>query len=147
MDADLRAAYRATLYRFDVPGGELLLQVDRHSPMLQHLLQRAGQPCAAVLTAFNPGSVLQTADSNRRAQAALESQLRARGLPCITGRHEDPAGRWPAERGLLIPGLGRDETHAIAARYGQLAFLWSDLGATPRLIETAVTASGLPPRP
>jgi hypothetical protein len=98
-----------------------------------------------VLTAFNPGSVLQDASSNLHAQSGLASELRALGLDCLPGRHEDPDCRWPAEAGLLALGLDRDAANTIAARYGQLAFLWSDASAIPRLVET--TGAGLPPRP
>jgi hypothetical protein len=145
LDERLHAAYRATLYRFDAPGGELQLQVDCSSLALQRLLQHARQPCAAVLTAFNPGSVLQEESRNLRAQSALAEELQCVGLNCIPGRHEDPDGRWPTESGLLVLGLGRSAAREMAARYGQLAFLWSDASATPRLVETT-SGADLPPR-
>jgi hypothetical protein len=145
LDERLRAAYRATQYRFNAPGGELQLQVDCSSDALRELLRHAQPPCAAVLTAFNPGSVLQQPGCNLRAQSALEEELRTLGLECIPGRHEDPEGRWPVESGLLALGLDRHAAHAIA-RYGQLAFLWSDASATPRLVETT-SGADLPPRP
>ncbi len=122
------------------------MQVDCCSEDLSHLLRHRGQPCAAVLTAFNPGSVLQEESSNLRAQQALAKELHALGLDCIPGRHEDPGGRWPAEAGLLALGLTRNAAREIAARYGQLAFLWSDADAIPRLVETT-SGADLPPRP
>lgn len=143
MEDALRAAYCATNYRYTSAEGELLLIVGRANPALAALLRNRGVHCAAVLTAFNPGSVQQEPDWNLAAQSALQRELQAMGLECIPGLHEDPTGNWPAEAGLLVPGMGRIEAHAMAARYGQLAFLWCDASAVPQLIET--TAS--PPRP
>jgi hypothetical protein len=140
----LREAYRATLYRFDTPDGELLLQVDRYSPALQQLLQDTAQTCASVLTACNPGSVLQEEGSNLRAQAALRKALRDLGVACLPGRHVDPEGRWPDEAGILALGIDCAVAHDLAARHGQLAFLWSDHTATPRLIETGITGGSAP---
>jgi hypothetical protein len=141
---ELRDAYRATLYRFDAQEGELLLQVDRFSPALRQLLERWGEDCAAVLTAYNPGSVLIEERSNQLAQAALTRHLQDLGITCFGGRHQDPAGRWPDEAGILALGLDCASARDLATRHGQLAFLWSDHTATPRLVETSVTDGASP---
>jgi hypothetical protein len=143
MEAALHAAYCATRYRYASAEGELLLTVGIANTALASLLRHRSMHSAAVLTAFNPGSVQQDPDWNLLAQSALQNELQTLGLECIPGLHEDPTGSWPAEAGLLVPGMDRIEAHAIAARYGQLAFLWCDATAIPQLIET--TAS--PPRP
>lgn len=143
MEEALRAAYCATHYRYMSVDGELLLIVGSTNPALAALLRNRGADCAAVLTAFNPGSVQQEPEWNLAAHSALQKELHTKGLECLPGLHEDPTGRWPAEAGLLVPGMGCSEAHAIAARYGQLAFLWCNASAIPQLIET--TAS--PPRP
>jgi Protein of unknown function (DUF3293) len=137
----LRLAYRAAHYRFDVPGAPLLLQVDQHSAALQQLLRDAGRSCAAALTAFNPRGELQAEHSNLHAQQQLVVELEALWCLCILGRHEDPKGQWPPEISALALGLDRPNAHALAARYGQLAFLWCDASGTPRLVETGADAN------
>jgi hypothetical protein len=138
MDDQLRQAYSSALYHFDAPDGPLLLQVDNPSAALRRLMLANGQSCAVAITAWNPGSTLRDDDANRRAQQDLEQELSAMALTCIPGRHEDPAGQWPTEISVLVLGLPLSEAHRLAARFGQLAFLWSDHTGTPRLIETGV---------
>jgi len=136
MDDRLRQAYRSAHYVFDAPCGTLLLQVDRPSAELQRLLLAQGQPTAVAITACNPRSERQGDARNRRAQQELERQLSGMALPCIPGRHEDPARHWPTEYSTLVLGLPESDAHRLAAHFGQLAFLWSDTSGIPRLIET-----------
>jgi Protein of unknown function (DUF3293) len=136
VDNRLRQAYSSAHYYFETPDGELLLQVDRPSPALHLLLLAKGTASAVALTAWNPGSTLQDDAANRRAQQDLERELSALQLTCIPGRHEDPAGHWPNECSTLVLGLTHFDAQRLAARFGQLAFLWSDATGTPRLIET-----------
>jgi hypothetical protein len=134
----LRAAFRATFYRFDVPDAELLLKVGEPSMALAGLLRNRGANCAAVITAFNPQAQSRSAALNRAAQEQLLNDLRTAGYACVAGRNEDPAGQWPVEESLLVLGLDLETAQALATRYGQVAFLWMDAStATPRLVETA----------
>jgi hypothetical protein len=139
MNEAQRAAFRITDYRVDAPAGELLLKVDQQNAMLADVLRSRGADCAAVITAFNPQARLQEDAENRAAQALLERDLDASGHDLLPGRNEDPTGHWPVEESFLVPGLTQPAARELAARYGQLAFLWIDASnATPRLIETAV---------
>jgi hypothetical protein len=137
MRKDLESAYRATNYRVQVDDAAFVLQVDQHSASLAALLQSLHANCAALLTAFNPGSEPHDAAWNHAAQRALQAELAAAGYIWYAARNEDPAGAWPVEDSVLVPGLGVVAAHAIAARYGQVAFLWSEADATPRLVEAA----------
>lgn len=136
MDHVLKTAYRAALYRVLAPAGELLLKVDQPSPGLADLLREAGADQAALLTAFNPHSQIQTAGWNRTAQARLLAQLAAEGYRPLPACNGDPAGRWPVEHSVLVPGMDLPAARRIAARYQQVAFLWIDARGTPRLVET-----------
>jgi hypothetical protein len=137
MDDKLRAAFRATLYRFDSPGGELLLRVDAPNAALARFLSDNHADSMAVLTAFNPQAQQQDIAANCASQDLLRRDLAAVGYSLVTGRHEDPAGRWPVEESFLVLGINLQAARSFAARYGQLAFLWTDASAaTPRLVET-----------
>jgi len=143
LTAEQRHAFRGAHYRFKAAGGELLLAIDRSSEPLRRLLREHGQTCAAAITAYNPGGRLRDEESNRHAQQQLERELQTLALTCFPGRHEDPAGQWPAEISTLALGLPCPAACRIAARYGQLAIVCCDATGTPRLIEIAEPASRL----
>lgn len=138
MNEALRAAFRATLYQFDSPEGELLLRVDAPNAALVRFLRGQGADSMAVLTAFNPQARQQEIAANRASQELLRRDLTAAGHVLLPGRNVDPAGQWPVEDSFLVPGINLQAARSFAARYGQLAFLWMDTsGATLRLVETA----------
>jgi len=138
MDELLQAAFRAARYRIRAPGGDLVLGVDQPSVPLARLLTGMNAGDAALLTACNPGGRPQAEALNRAARAELLRDAEHAGHGTLPACNEDPRGLWPDEPSLLVPGLGFGAAHALAARYGQAAFLWIDAASgTPRLIETA----------
>ena len=118
----------------------MLLKVDEPNTALTDLLRSLNAAGAAVITAFNPHGRRQDDALNRAAQKQLLSDLRSAGYALLPGRNEDPAGVWPVEESFLVLGIGLPAARMLAARYGQLAFLWSAANATPRLVETAASA-------
>jgi hypothetical protein len=104
------------------------------------MLRDTGARCAALLTAFNPGGRRQAPFRNRQSQQRLQRELLRDGYVVLAGRNEDPRGRWPMEPSLLALDLPLMRARRLAARHGQLAFLWMEEDGTPRLIETAVRA-------
>ncbi|MFO7324820.1 MAG: DUF3293 domain-containing protein [Pseudomonadota bacterium] len=138
-DDRLLAAYRATRYRVSAPGRDLLLAVDRYDEQLAKLLREAWVDSAALITAWNPRSQQQETERNRALQDQLVRELQAAGHPCLPGRNEAPIDDpedWN-EDSVLALDISLEEARAIAARYGQHAFLWIDKEATPRLVLTA----------
>jgi hypothetical protein len=136
-----RAAFRAAKYYFSSPDGQVLVKVDEPNTALADLLRSCNPAGAAVITAFNPHGRRQDDALNRTAQNQLLSDLRTAGHTLLPGRNEDPAGVWPIEESFLVLGIGLPAARMLAARYGQLAFLWADAAnATPRLMETAASA-------
>jgi hypothetical protein len=142
MQDALLTAFRAAHYRFDTVEGDLLLMVDLPNRALAALLHDRGADCTAVLTAFNPQGSRQNNAANRQAQDMLLRDIQSGGYAFLPGRNEDPCGEWPVEESFLILGMDIATGQTLAARYGQLAFLWTDAtSATPRLIETATAAA------
>lgn len=138
-DDRLLAAYRATGYRVYAPGRELLLHIDQHDAQLAKLLREAWVDRAVLLTAWNPGSRPHDTERNLLLQKQLVDELEAAGHPCLAGRNEAPAesGDDWHEESVLALDIDLAAARVIAARYGQLAFLWIDGQATPRLVITA----------
>lgn len=143
-DDALLAAYHATCYRVQAPGAELQLHIGRHEPLLAKLLREAWVEHAALLTAWNPGSQHRDQKTNEASHQALLQELEAAGYPCLHGRNEPAPGNGSTsgwiEPSVLALDVPLDAARAIAARYGQLAFLWIDKQATPRLVVTAAGA-------
>jgi hypothetical protein len=139
LDATLVSAYRATCYHVAAPGGQLQLRVDQYDVGLAKVLREAWVDSAALLTAWNPGSQPCPKEWNEAKQEELVRELKAAGYPCLAGSNvpdQAAADGW-AERSVLALDVPLTAAHAIAARYGQAAFLWIDKQATPRLVATA----------
>jgi hypothetical protein len=141
LDQHLLTAYRTTTYRVAAPGRTLRLRIDQHDAQLARLLQAAGVDCAAVLSAWNPGSQQQSRSENALRQRALLQDLAAAGFRCLPGTnlpdHRREGGEDWTEESVLVLNLALPAAHELAGRYGQHAFLWIDRYAAPRLIVTA----------
>lgn len=133
-------AYRATLYRVQAPGRELSLRIDQFDEKLDRLLRESGVRQAALLTAWNPGSKPTLRSINESQQQRLWAELRDAGYPCLAGINEpiDESTRdsW-SEASVLALDIELDEARRVARKYGQLAFVWIDQHATPRLVTAA----------
>lgn len=136
MTPELRESFRSTRYALLLPTGEVNLAVDQHCPPLGELLHAAGCASAAWLTAFNPGGQLRANALNLAAQRELESRLLRKGFSLIPGTAIDPAGQWPPEPSALAMGISLGDAMTVAREFLQLAFLWCDTDAVPRLMET-----------
>jgi hypothetical protein len=135
---ELLSAFRSTLYLVDLPARRVQLQVDVRSEPLLQWLQSRGHFCAALLTAHNPAAQRRDADANRAAQHRLHELLRERRLEFHEGCNVDPRQRWPAEPSVLVANLPLPQAHKLAVHFGQLAFLWCDAAAVPRLHLAAI---------
>jgi hypothetical protein len=107
-------------------------------PGLKGLLQERNAASAVIITAFNPAGLRREREANLLAQRGLEQRLRQQGLgPGLPTLHLDPAGHWPAEEGLLVPGLGLRDGLALAADFGQNAIVFTRQDGVPVLAATA----------
>lgn len=142
---ELCAAYRATTYRVDVCGGSFDLRIDEPHAAMAQWLRNAGKTSAAVITAWNPHSRPTAPPVNARRQRQLQRVLHAQGLEWLPACNLAPIdGATPSswnEDSLLVPGIDVESARTIAARFGQVAFVWFDQHATPRLV---FTAAGMP---
>ena len=91
---------------------------------LRSLMSGYGVTTAAVLTAFNPGSVMCSDEANFSAQAELVKWLDEHGYVMFDARGEDSAGVWPSEASVLVLGIPQHVAEQLADRFGQNAFLW-----------------------
>jgi hypothetical protein len=134
-DAALEAAYRRTHYEVQQPGGELLLlRIDEPSSALRGIHERSGVSCSALLTAWNPHSVPQSAEQNAAANQVLQQLLAELGFDCWPGLGRDPSGEWPPEASVFVPGLGLAAACFHGRHFGQNAIVHAAQDAVPQLI-------------
>lgn len=141
VDPGLVAAYLATDYVVHAEP-PFVLRVGQPCAALDALLAAAATDCAAYVTAWNPRSAPTGEAANRAAQARLEAELRRAGFAPVAGTGQDPAGRWPGEPSLLVPGLGRDAALALGRHYDQHAVLWMRRGGPVELAWVGAEAPG-----
>jgi hypothetical protein len=137
----LLRAYRAALYRFTANDGVLELRIDEPNPALRALLQAGVHHSATCLTAANPASHIQPDAQNQQTHALLCCELHGRGKRFFPGENVDPSGRWPVEHSVLVLDLSPAQARSLARQFGQLAYVWCDATATPRLRLTEDQAS------
>lgn len=121
---ELAKAYREALYVIHGEGGHIQLRVGQFSPELTTLMKNHGVKSAAFLTAFNPHSILATAEVNVNNHTALIDDIDALGLKLIFGEGGDPLHLWPSEPSVLALGISHQNAELLAEKYGQNAYLW-----------------------
>ncbi|MEN1728530.1 MAG: DUF3293 domain-containing protein [Pseudomonadota bacterium] len=127
---ELVSAYRAAIYRVcHEPPFEL--KVDERSASLSAWLRQSDFETAALITAANPASRSLPDSENQQRHANLLASLVGRSF--LEGENLDPAGQWPAERSVLIAGMGQEQARVLARQWGQNAWLQIDSDAIPRL--------------
>lgn len=134
VDPALLAAYRAADYVVPLGARICRFRVDAPAPepLVRWLLLHGP---AGWLTAFNPGSRSLSILNNLRRHESLWQHLRAEGFEAFPGYASDPAGAWPDETSLLVPGIPIGRLHRLAREFGQIAYLWLEPGQPPRMLE------------
>lgn len=132
---ELIAAYEATAYAADLPGGPATLRIGTPEPLLDHWLAEHGQSRWAVISAANPWSSRCDKESNRVAHGALRALLVQRGLPVCEAMNwpDDGVAGW-TEPALLCAGLSPEEAMRIGAAFGQNAVLCGEAGESTQIM-------------
>jgi hypothetical protein len=135
--SDLLEAYRRTSFFADTPQGRLRLRLGESSPELDRVLEAQGARSWAYVTAFNPASIVLSDDENERRQSRLEYEVSSRGYTTFRGEGVGDDGTWPAERGLLIVGIGDGDAIELGRAFGQRAIVYGVVGAVAVLLVCA----------
>jgi hypothetical protein len=134
LDERLIEAYRATDYVLFVgDGGDVTLNIGRHNPEFDRVLDAHGATTAVVVTAFNPRSVVLTEAENRERHTRLTALLDARGHDYALGEGRDPTGHWKAELECVVFALSLEQGLAIARQFDQNAIVFVTRGGAPEL--------------
>ncbi len=133
----LERAYRATVYRLFLPGSICELKLDQLCETFLCWLETAGAESFAILTAFNPGSVVAEPEANAEAQSRLECDLLEGGFEPYVGENEATEGEWPPEETCFVFGISKDEALELGRKYGQNAIVFGASDGIPRLVWVA----------
>jgi hypothetical protein len=127
------AAFHATHYRVDDPNGLFVLRIGERSTELQRLHESHGAVSSAYLTAWNPLGEIVPFETNAQNQQALQRDLAELGVHVLPGEGRDPESGW-AEQSVLAISLSREHALALGNRYRQLAIVFANQDAIPRLV-------------
>ncbi len=127
-------AFRRTEFRVADRGWSFVLRIDEASSALVACHEAFGVTRSAYLTAWNPRSEPTSCEVNKAAQARLETELTAAGLPFLRGEGVDPSGSWPGEPSVLVLGISGDDAQRIGRAFGQNAIVVAGQDAVARLL-------------
>lgn len=138
MTPGLRKAYLQTAYVVRAPQGVHALRIGARHPAFDAELETAGAECWAVVTAWNPGSLLRSVEENARSQAELLQAIGELVLSGWAAEGKADGGGW-REESVCILGLDAAGAIALGRRFGQLAVVVGQRSAAAQLL--AVTAA------
>lgn len=143
MDQALLRAYFSTVYELMTPAGPLRVSLDGENTLdpsgLPEILTRK----FALLTAYNPRSMLLPRKVNDSRHAVMRDLLILgcyRVEPCI-GSEAEPDGVW-REPTWVVHGMDREEAMAFGRVFRQNSVVYADKGR-PEIIVTDPTADDL----
>jgi len=139
MDANLQRAYLATIYEFSMATGTLRASLDGDVPLEPAATPELLARNFALITAYNPRSMLLPRRVNEARHGVLRDLLILgcyRVEPCL-GHEEDPDGIW-REPAWVVHGIDRDEACQFGRVFRQNAIVYSREGR-PEIIVTDPT--------
>lgn len=139
---ELLSAYENTNYIVTSPGYETSIHVGELNNDVVLWLKDINANCAAFLTAYNPDSNALSDNENKQRHEELISKLKSTGIHFLDGYGKGLDTQWPAETSLLIGGSSRHEFDALAASYGQAAYVYIDTLGNVELIEKSRYITG-----
>jgi hypothetical protein len=143
MDPNLLRSYLATVYEFPTASGALRASLDGDVLLEPSTLPELLQKPFAVVTAYNPRSMLLPRKVNEQRHLVMRDLLvlGVHRVEACVGYEEDPEGTW-REPSWLVHGIDRDEAVAFGRVFRQNAILLCR-NARPEIIVTDPTCDEL----
>ena len=138
---DLHTAYLQTTYWVEARPQPLALRIDEQSPRLDRMLGERGLSRWAFLTAWNPRSQLRPHWDNAGRDRQLLRVLGSLGWQWLHAVALGDGDDWPAEPGVLVPGMGRTQARRLGRRFRQHAVVVGERGKAARLVWCGKTAN------
>ena len=131
--SNLIESYLATEYQIDsIP--KIALHINEHSESLARLFSTSQLACAAIISAYNPFSQLQSNDKNLIEHELLHKHLSGYPYKIIESYNIDPIQSWPLEKSFFVLGLDLNTARILGQQFNQNAIVWIEADAIPQLI-------------
>ena len=131
--SNLIESYLATEYQIDsIP--KIALHINEHSESLARLFSVSQLACAAIISAYNPFSQLQSNDKNLISHELLRKHLSGYSCKTIESCNIDPIHSWPLEKSFFVLGLDLNTVRTLGQQFNQNAIVWIGADAIPQLI-------------
>src|SRR5690554_4433081 len=134
MNQDLYDAYKHTTYLARTPLGEVKIRPEATEPLLDALLADHNVEEWAFITAWNPGSQLESVHENHERQRELERAIEAAGFVFFRGSGVPDSDHWQPEESVLVLGISQARGVEFGRRFGQEAILCGRAGEAARLV-------------
>jgi hypothetical protein len=121
---NLVRAYREAIYIVNEGDDAIALKVGEVSHALAALMRVHKAQTAAIITAYNPFSEIQSPAENERQQKTLVAALKPKSTACFDAIGSDPEGKWEPEASTLALGISLVDAERLADQFGQNAFIW-----------------------
>jgi hypothetical protein len=140
MDQALLRSYFSTIYELPTGAGPLRASIDGEIVQDRSLLPELLGRTFAIVTAYNPRSMLLPRRVNEQRHNVMRDLLILgcyRVEPCV-GSEAEPEGVW-REPAWLVHGMARDESIAFGRVFRQNTIIFAE-GGRPEVIVTDPTA-------
>ncbi len=131
-------AFQHAHYKVFAPGDHFTAHLGEYCDAMARLMAHHGRNTVSILTAFNPDAKTGDPQENQRAQQSLLEEIRKLDAPCVPGQNQAADGDGPSEPTWIVLGLSRDQAQRLARQFRQLAFVFADDCAKPRLVWTHI---------
>ena len=131
---NLISGYRGTDYQIGADFDSISLRIDQYSEPFAKLLTASKHPCAAIISAYNPCSQLQSNEENLAAHESLKNYFGRHSYLMIESLNIDPTDLWPAEKSFFVLSLDLSTAKLLGQQFKQNAIVWIGSDAIPRLI-------------
>lgn len=131
---ELEAAYRASCYRVYLPGGAHDLRVGVACQGLKDWMQQQQASTFAIITAYNPGSVVAPKEENAARQSALECELLEGNYEPFAGENQPDDASGMVEESCFVADITLEDACALAGDFGQRAIVFGREDAVPCLV-------------
>lgn len=131
---NLIANYLGTHYQIGHGPDSISLRINQYSEPLVKFLIASKQPCAAIISAYNPFSQLISNEKNLASHELLSNFLKNHSYSMIESLNTDPSEIWPAEKSFFVLSLDLNASKSLGRQFNQNAIVWISNDAIPRLI-------------
>ena len=129
-------SYLHANYKIPQENGDIVIKIGQPQAQLDSLLKGAATKTDswAIISAFNPGSNVQSNAVNQRSNQRLEDKIIALGLTYWLAISGDCQHDFPDEEGFLITGISQPQLAQLAIEFGQNAVVYGKTYAAARLL-------------